>query len=233
MFRQFPRSNAKSHSQTQVECHLNLALRGLEASQLQVNEVVSLVKDQSQQIERLISKDKEQSQQIEQMKAKLQEQSRQIERHEQIIEICSPSFEWKIPNFQWKRASTAGEKSRFSEMFYLFKSGYRYSLKMEVRLYVHRGLSLYIKVVPGEFDGLLSWPCKEKVCVTLIDQDPCQNNRVNISGVVDFEKGGKPCSKPDTENTHDYRFVLFLDRGTLHTRSYIKNDTIFIMAHKE
>jgi len=65
---QFPRSDATSHSQTQIESHLKLALRGLEATQQQVQELVAVVKDQSQQIERqsrqierLMSKDKEQS----------------------------------------------------------------------------------------------------------------------------------------------------------------------------
>ena len=60
---QFPRSDAKSHSQTQIESHLNLAVRGLEATQHQFHELVAVVGDQSQQIERLISKDKDQSQQ--------------------------------------------------------------------------------------------------------------------------------------------------------------------------
>ncbi|KAJ7353886.1 hypothetical protein OS493_031593 [Desmophyllum pertusum] len=63
----FPRSNTKSHSESQVERHLNLALRGLETTQHQVRALVSLVKDQSQKIERLekdVSTVKDQSQQI-------------------------------------------------------------------------------------------------------------------------------------------------------------------------
>ena len=63
---QFPRSDAKSHSQTRTESHLNLALCGLEATQHQVHELVTVVKDQSQQIER-------QSQQIERQDKELWE----------------------------------------------------------------------------------------------------------------------------------------------------------------
>ena len=182
------------------------------------------------------------------MKAKLQEQSKQIERHEQIIEICSPSFEWKIPDFQviLERALIE-EQTRSSQMFYLFKSGYRYLLEMKVesnqkfntmntwlrRMFERNGLSLYIKVVPGEFDRSLSWPCKEKVRITLIDQETCRDNRVNISRVIDFEKSEKPCTRPVAETTHEYRFILYEDRDTLQTRSYIKNDTILIMVSKE
>ena len=254
LFLQFPRSHAKSHTKTQVERHLNLALRGLEATQLQVNELVRFGEDQTQQIERLMTANKEQSQQIEQMMTKDKEQSVQIEglrskveRHEQIIMIYSP-FEWKIPNFQAICEQALTEKqTRLSEPFYLFKCGYRYLLKIAVERAVptgrgqnswfaaflrKNGASLYIKVVPGEFDSLLSWPCKEKVRVTLIGQDPCQDNRENISRVIDFEKGEKPCDQPLTDDTNQYRFILFLDESTLKTRSYIKDDTIFIMVIK-
>ena len=89
---QFPRSDAKSHSQTQIESHLNLALRGLEATQHQVHELITVVKNQSQQIEQqsvqierlvqqiklMISKDKEKSQQIEQQSGQIERQSGQI-----------------------------------------------------------------------------------------------------------------------------------------------------------
>ena len=70
---QFPKSDAKSHSQTHIESHLNLALRGLEATQHQVHELITVVKDQSQQIKR-------QSHQIERLMSKDQEQLKKIER---------------------------------------------------------------------------------------------------------------------------------------------------------
>jgi len=76
---QFPRSDATSHLQTQIESHLNLALRGLEATQHQVQELVTVVKDQSQQIKR-------QSQQIERQSQQMKRQSQQIERQSQQLE---------------------------------------------------------------------------------------------------------------------------------------------------
>ena len=59
---------------------MNLALRSLEATQFQVHDLVSLVKDQSKQLERLMTKDKEKSQQIAILMAKDEEKSQQIER---------------------------------------------------------------------------------------------------------------------------------------------------------
>ena len=98
---QFPRSNVKSHSQTHIESHLNLALRGLEATQHQVHELVTVVKDQPQhierqsgqierqsqqierqsvQIEKLMSKDQEQLEKIERLTSRVEDQSQQIKR---------------------------------------------------------------------------------------------------------------------------------------------------------
>lgn len=67
----------------------------------------------------------------------------------------------------------------------------------------------------------------------VIDQDPCQDSRQNISRVVDFEKGENPCSRPFKDNDQEYRFILYLKKYTLETRSYIKNDSIFVMVKKE
>ena len=77
---QFPRSDAKSHSRTRIESHLNLALRCLEATQDRVYELSTVVKDQSQQIQGMISKYKEKSYQIERQSEQIERQSEQIER---------------------------------------------------------------------------------------------------------------------------------------------------------
>jgi hypothetical protein len=92
---------------------------------------------------------------------------------------------------------------------------------------------MYIKVVPGEFDELLSWPCKGKVRVTLVDQDPCQYNRENKSHVIDFEKCEEPCSRPLRDDHHEYLYVLGLEEHVLKSRSYIKDDSILIMVNRE
>ena len=73
---QFPRSDAKSHSQTHIKRHLNLALRGLEVT----HDLVTVVKDQSQEIARMISKVNEQTQQIERQSQQIERQSGQIEK---------------------------------------------------------------------------------------------------------------------------------------------------------
>lgn len=76
----FPRSNTSSHSKSQVERHFNLALHCYNASQLQVQELVSLVKEQYQRIEQLETQVEEQSQRRERLEAQVEELSQQTER---------------------------------------------------------------------------------------------------------------------------------------------------------
>ena len=301
---QFPRSDAKSHSQTQIESHLNLALRGLEATQHQVHELITVVKEQSQQIERqsqqierqsqeidqmiskdkeqtqlierqsqqierLISKDKEQLEKMERLMSSVEDQSQQIkrlmskdeeqsdkmegaisavqgqppqkgrresvqgqppqrERREPTNQILPTPFEWEIPNIidLFKKATFRSQKL-VSKPFNLFERGYKYLLQIKTRSRRSSNeLRVYIKVVPGEFDELLSWPCKEKVRITWADQDPriekCKSN------VIDFEKCREPCSRPLDDDHHAYRLVLDFTVGY-----YLVKDTILIRVNKE
>ena len=267
---QFPRSDARSHSQTQIEIHLNLALRGLDAIQHQVHELVTVVKDQSQQIERqsgqikrltskdkvqseqigrlsekverLISKDKEQSEKMERLMSTVEDQSAQREQRGPINQISPTPFEFKIPNFEnvCQRARTSAQVL-FSEPFYLFARGYKHLLRIEIHLREWLllrhcktenacfELRVFIKVVPGKFDESLSWPCKEKVRVTLIGQHLPLDNRENISRVIDF--GGVPCSRPLRDDYDNDRFILQL-RG-YELLSCTKDDTILIRVNRE
>ena len=211
------------------------------------------IERQSQQIERLLSKDKEQSQQIERQSEQLKRQSEKIERtmslfqnhplqKEQsgpITQINLASIEWRIHNIRnvFQRAKHDRETlSLVSEPLYLFECSYKYLLQIKIspdQIGSFVTLHLHIKVVPGEFDELLSWPCKEKVRVTLVDQDPLVDNRRNISHVIDFEKDKKPCYRPLRDDHHDYRPILVLRSVDLHRGSYINNDTILIRVNRE
>ena len=70
-FFQFPRTRTKSHLESHMESHLLLAVCSLETTQNQV-------KDQSKQIERLISLFNDQSQQLNDQSQQLNNQSQQL-----------------------------------------------------------------------------------------------------------------------------------------------------------
>ena len=206
----------------------------------QIGRLLFMEKEKSQKIDRLEEDKPKVEEQIEQLISKVDEQSQEIEKL-QHTPGYSP-FVWKIPNSEavCKRLMTKEQKALFSEPFYLFSYGYKLRIKMECTEILFFGpfsrrfdFSLYLNVVPGEFDSLLSWPFKEKVRVTLIDQEPCQEIRENISRVIDFQKQGFPCPRQFKEISRDYGFRDFVDRDALRSRSYIRNDTIFIMISKE
>ena len=93
-FFQFTRERRKSHLESHVGKHLNLALCGLETTQNQVKDQSQQIEqlksilsdqsqhlyDQSQQIERLVAKNTEQSQQIASLTSTVQGLVQQVER---------------------------------------------------------------------------------------------------------------------------------------------------------
>ena len=277
-FTQFPRSNTKAHSKTQIEQHLNLALRSLEITQRlvkdqsqqielllakdkdtsrqieqliakdkgtsqQIEQLMAKHEETSQKIERLTAKDKKKSQQIEQLMAKDKDTSQQIERLTALVKVQdqhirflnSPPFVWKIYNF--KRAymkAASGIEKVIANTFYLSSNGYRLRIKFffnAKQAFGRLSFFIYICVVPGEFDPLLSWPFKEKVRVTLINQDPPRDDVKDICNVTDFGSLDVPIMRPLNEDNERWHVVLGPDFGF--SRSLELSDTIFIMVQKE
>ena len=153
-----------------------------------------------------MSKDKEQSEIKREGMSTVQDQSQQIERRTLIDQGLPTPFEWKIPDIKgvYLKAQSVPQ-NLVSEPFYLYQEDYKYLLKIEMR---GNFLRLYIKVVPGEFDELLSWPCKEKVRVTLIGLNELMGIETNRSNVVfDFAEGSEPWSRPLRDDHHDHRLI--------------------------
>ena len=96
---QFPRTRAKSHSESQVERHLNLALHSLEATQYQVKDLVSVVKDQERQMKELMTKARGQSEEMEALKVQVNVQAQQIKNQaHQIKKLEQEKHETKDHN---------------------------------------------------------------------------------------------------------------------------------------
>ena len=93
-------------------------------------------------------------------------------------------------------------------------------------------LSLYIIVVPGDYDWTLPWPITEQIRVTVIDQNPRQHLRENISKVINFETGQvlRPLKEDDVGT--GLGIGSFVDQNVLQTRLYLYNNTMFIMVSK-
>ena len=193
-FTQFPRSNTRAHKETQIEHHLNLALRSLEVTQRQVKDTQRQVEDQSQEIERLTARVKVQDQHLK--------------------SLSSPPFVWRISDFYDSCLRAARGQSELStSTFYLSPNGYKLKIKVVFNIHAtckgfHESLCLNVCVVPGEFDLLLSWPFKEKLKVTLLSQNPSRDAKEGISNVTDFGTLFKPVFRPLAEDKLTWHAVL-------------------------
>ena len=209
----------------------------------QIEQLMAKHEETSRKIERLTAKDKKKSQQIEQLMAKDKDTSQQIERLTALVKaqdqhirfLNSPPFVWKIYNF--KRAymkAASGIEKVIANTFYLSSNGYRLRIKFffnAKQAFGRLSFFIYICVVPGEFDPLLSWPFKEKVRVTLINQDPPRDDVKDICNVTDFGSLDVPIMRPLNEDNERWHVVLGPDFGL--SRSLELSDTIFIMVQKE
>jgi len=176
----------------------------------------------------MMPKDKKQSEKMERLISSVKDQPPQRERLGPINQtLPTPSFEWKIPNIQQVLLRAEGF---YSEPFYLFRVDYKYSLKIQAEKIGFQFLQVCIKVVPGEFDALLSWPCKEKLRVTLVNQNPLKTKRENISQVIDFEK--KPFSRPLYNDHQEYRLILSIHAGDFKSQLY-RFDPILIRVNRD
>ena len=117
---QFPRTRGKFHSESQVERHLNLALRGLVATQYQVKDLVSVVNEQSQQIEKLMTKAKGQSEEMEALKVKVNVQAQQIKKLEQgkeFTQVSVPEVKREAQQKKWLDNSPSDSTSRYGHVY--------------------------------------------------------------------------------------------------------------------
>ncbi|CAB0020627.1 unnamed protein product, partial [Nesidiocoris tenuis] len=93
----------------------------------------------------------------------------------------SGTLVWRIADFAAKMAEAQGKEGieLISPSWYTSQFGY----KLQASLFLNGNgtgegthLSLYIKLLPGEYDALLKWPFSHTVAFTLFDQKPSHVN---------------------------------------------------------
>ena len=163
-------------------------------------------------------------------------QSEQINLLESRIEEVSIPRDgvllWKIP--EMKRKMSSGLEI-VSSPFYSSPSGY----KLQASLFLRGNgsgegshLSVYIKILPGEYDCILKWPFKQTVSFTLLDQNQDRAAAVNVmeSFIPDptWPNFAAPPTEGDNSDTLGFGFPRFLSHQMLNQRQYIRNDTIYL-----
>lgn len=143
---------------------------------------------------------------------------------------------WKITDYSLKMAEAKSKEGYelCSAPFYTSQYGY----KMMATLFLNGNgagegtyLSIYIKLLPGDFDALLQWPFSHTVSFTLLDQTSSPDKPCNVpqSFVPDpsWKNFQRPSRDPDSLG---FGFPKFVSHETLKKRNYVKDDTIFIQV---
>ena len=150
----------------------------------------------------------------------------------QVLETASYDgvLLWKIKDYPRRKqdAITGRTLSLYSQPFYTGRFGY----KMCARVYLNgdgmgKGthLSLFFVVMRGEYDALLPWPFQQKVTLMLLDQD---TGTRHLSDTFQPDRTSSSFRRPTTEMNVASGCPLFVSHAVLETRTYVRDDTIFI-----
>lgn len=157
--------------------------------------------------------------------------------HLQELEVTSYDGRliWKIDDFQRKKeAEVSGQLPCLSSMpFHTGHCGY----KMAVKAYLNgdgdgRGthLSLYVVLMPGDFDALLPWPFRQTVSLSVMDQSGARNHQ-SLSFKPDPTNKCFQQPAADAASNVAVGFPCFIPLDTLGIPGkavYIKDDTLFV-----
>lgn len=127
--------------------------------------------------------------------------------------------------FSEKKAMTCMWRS---ECFYTHPRGYKMFLSVIVNGGVEvdgSHMSVFIHLLPGEFDYKLKWPFRGTVVVDLLDQD---DNEKVYSQVMDFTQANKEgcCKVTKGDFGSGWGFPEFISQKKL-SSNYLKDDTLY------
>ena len=140
-------------------------------------------------------------------------------------------FTWKITNFEEALRKVKSGKKTGVDSPPFYACGYKCKLKLHPNGFdtgEHTHLSIYIRIMKGENDALLTWPFQKKVKFTLIDQQENANDRKDIVKSFISPNELKAFSKPVNHENIGFGYPQFVSHKNLLERRYIVDDTIFL-----
>ena len=87
-------------------------------------------------------------------------------------------------------------------------------------------MSIYLRVLVGEYDGLLLWPFQDSVMFTLLDQYYLVEKRRHLRKELQLNAEG--LGRPSQSSELACGVWEFVFHKDLYSRSFIKDNTIFI-----
>ncbi|XP_077995740.1 TNF receptor-associated factor 4-like [Glandiceps talaboti] len=141
---------------------------------------------------------------------------------------------WKIKDFSanFNKSKKIDHMQLQSPCFYTSRFGY----KLGATLFLNGNgsgegthMSLYVKMLPGEYDGLLQWPFTFPIEFKLFDQTDDSKRRKHIREMFTADPSWKNFHRPSKDvHTLGYGYPTFLSHEQLKSIKYIKDDCVFI-----
>lgn len=147
---------------------------------------------------------------------------------------------WKIADYSKKLQVAQSEQAIEIKSPPFFTHRYGYKLQLSAFLNgngsgLNSHMSLYIRVLPGEFDSLLEWPFSHDITFTILDQgDPLSSKRSHISVRFTPDQTWKNFQQPRGDKKDDsnlgFGYPKFVSHKELKDNNYLKGNSLFIKA---
>lgn len=151
-----------------------------------------------------------------------------------LTQVQDGKFIWKIGNYSAKLAESklANNLELNSEAFYTSRYGY----KLSASVFLNGNgsgegsyLSLYIRVLRGEYDNLLEWPFRLPISFRILDQCSDPEKRAHLVESFVPNPSWKHFQKPSVEGeAMGFGYPKFVSHETLKNGGYIRDDAIFV-----
>ena len=159
---------------------------------------------------------------------KLQIQRREVEKYSE--ENCN-SFKWRIASYgEALRKAKAGEEIRLESSTF-DSCGYKFKLLLYPNGHAEGNnthLSIFLVIMKGEYDAMLTWPFHKKVTTTLIEQQEKAKDREKIAMSFITTDFSESYWRPVDGESIGVGYRRFVSHEKLQERRYIVHDTIFI-----
>ena len=151
----------------------------------------------------------------------------------QEVKTTGGVFVWKINEVQrrYREAMEGKTLSLYSPPFYTSPHGYR----MCIRTYLYgdgtgKGshISVFFVIMKSEHDQLLSWPFKQKVTISLLNQDTPAEQFSHITETFLPDSSSSSFQKPESEMNVASGFPKFVKKSVLKDPRFVKGDTMYL-----
>ena len=143
---------------------------------------------------------------------------------------------WKIRDFAAKMEEARTSEGGLELVSLPFFTSQQCGYKLQASLFLNGNgagenshVSVYIKILPGEYDSILKWPFRHTVSFSLLDQAADRRLACNVveSFIPDpsWPNFERPSREPDQLG---FGFPKFVPHELLATREYVKDDALFV-----